>query len=176
MLFDKLTDNHALLQAVIHYNANDPKRIHHLLKVYEFAKYIGEGENLDERTQFILETAAILHDIGIKNAEQIYGSSNGKYQEELGPDVARQILWNLNYDSDITDRVCYLVGHHHTYHDINGNDYQILVEADFLVNLYEDQIDEKGCEQVYRRIFKTRTGKNLLKSIYLNDGTVNNNN
>ena len=32
-------------------------------------------------------------------------------------------------------RVEYLVGHHHTYKDIDGLDYQILVEADFLVNI-----------------------------------------
>ena len=33
------------------------------MKVYAFAKLIGESENLDKNTQNILETAAILHDI-----------------------------------------------------------------------------------------------------------------
>lgn len=159
--------HHALLREVIQYNAGDPKRIHHFLKVYEFARYIGEGEGLDKKTQFILETAAIIHDIGIKNAEIIYKSSSGKYQEELGPGVAREILLSLDYEPEVIERVCYLVGHHHTYQNINGMDYQILVEADFLVNLYEDQSSKEACEKVRKRIFKTKTGEALLKTIYL---------
>ena len=35
----------------------------------------------------------------------------------------------------VTERVAYLIGHHHTYDKIEGMDYQILVEADFLVNI-----------------------------------------
>lgn len=80
-----------------------------------------------------------MHDIGIHQAEARYGSSNGKYQEELGPAEARNLLEQLHVAETDIDRVCYLVGHHHTYSHIDGLDYQILVEADFLVNLYEDQ-------------------------------------
>ena len=122
------------------------------------------NENLDEKTQFILETAALVHDIGIKISEEKYNSSSGKYQEIEGPAMAQKMLENLNYDKDIIERVCYLVGHHHTYNSINGMDYQILVEADFLVNLYEDKIYEgqysqSAVESVYNKIFKTETGK-----------------
>ena len=69
-----------------------PRRIQHVIKVYQFAKMIGEQEGLDEETQYILETAAIVHDIGIRPALEKYGSSAGNLQEQEGPAIARQAL------------------------------------------------------------------------------------
>lgn len=63
-------DNNCLLQEMIAYYRGDAKRIQHFVKVYQFAKMIGELEQLPEEEQFILETAAIVHDIGIKAAEE----------------------------------------------------------------------------------------------------------
>lgn len=54
-----------LCEAMIHYDRGDAKRIHHFLKVHAFAKQIGLEEGLDAETQFILEAAAYVHDIGI---------------------------------------------------------------------------------------------------------------
>ena len=62
--------------------------------------------------------------------------------------------------------MCYIVGHHHTYTDIQGIDYQILVEADFLVNFYEDEVGRDGIQKGYTTIFKTESGKKLCKKIY----------
>ena len=118
------------LLAMIHHDAGDPERIHHFLKVHNFARLIGLGENLDERTQYLVETIAAVHDIGIHQAEKVYGSSAGKYQEELGPAEADEMLTALGLPRDIIDRVMYLVAHHHTYTDIDGIDYQILVDPD----------------------------------------------
>ena len=64
------------------------------------------------------------------------------------------------------DRVAYLVGHHHTYTNINGMDYQILVEADFLVNLYEDSVPKAATQNVLDKIFKTQTGKTICKEMF----------
>ena len=55
------------------------------------------------------------------------------------------------------------MGHHHTYTDIQGLDYQILVEADFLVNLYEDSSPPEAQRAAYQKIFKTETGKRLCR-------------
>ena len=66
---------------MIKYYAGDKKRINHFIKVHGYAKAIGEAEELDERTMLILETAAYVHDIGIKISEEKYNSSAGKYQE-----------------------------------------------------------------------------------------------
>ena len=129
-----------LLTAMMEYDHGDVLRIQHFVKVYEFARMIGLMEGLDSKTQFTLESAAVVHDIGIHISEQKYGSSSGKYQELEGPAEAKKLLDGLEWPADVTERVCYLVGHHHTYHDMDGMDYQILVEADFLVNLFEDKV------------------------------------
>ena len=57
-----------VITAMIEYFGSDKKRIHHFLKVYSFAKTIGESENLSTAEQELLEIAAIVHDIGIKES------------------------------------------------------------------------------------------------------------
>ena len=96
-----------LIEKMMEYYAGDPKRVQHFLKVYEFAKLIGESESLDTETMHILRTAAIVHDIGIKISEEKYGSSNGKYQEKEGPAVAEPMLLALGYDEAVIDRVLF---------------------------------------------------------------------
>ena len=159
-------DLQALTSAMIAYDAGDPMRIHHFLKVHAFARLIGLSEGLPSDLQEITEAAALVHDIGIHRAETLYGSSAGKYQEELGPTEAKTLLESLHAPAAITARVAYLVGHHHTYTGIDGLDYQILVEADFLVNLYEDQLPAEARKHAYTSIFRTKTGKRLCRELY----------
>lgn len=160
-------DKHsALIQEMIKYYEGDPKRIQHFMKVYGFAALIGVLENVDEKTRFILETAAIVHDIGIKISEEKYGNCSGKHQEEEGPAIARPLLAKLSYDPPVVDRVCYLIAHHHTYDSIEGIDYQILVESDFLVNLYEDGISNSGIQAACRNIFRTPSGIKLCQTMF----------
>ncbi|MGN0275876.1 MAG: HD domain-containing protein [Hominisplanchenecus sp.] len=156
-----------LTAAMVAYDRGDAKRIQHFLKVHDLAAVIGTLEGLDEETQFILETAAILHDIGIHISEQKYGSCSGKYQEKEGPAEARKLMEQVGgYTEEQMQRVEYLIGHHHTYQDRKGMDYQILVEADFLVNLYEDGSGEQTRDSVRRKIFRTRTGIQLLTDMF----------
>ena len=151
-----------LLTAMMEYDHGDVPRIQHFVKVYEFARMIGLMEGLDAKTQFALESAAVVHDIGIHISEQKYGSSSGKYQELEGPGEARTMLTALSWPEEVIDRVCYLVGHHHTYDNIDGMDYQILVEADFLVNLFEDGATPDTQKSVFARNFRTEGGKRLF--------------
>ncbi len=109
-----------LLYEMTRYDDKDVKRIQHFLKVHEFARLIGLEENLDPYTQEVLEAAAIVHDIGIHKAEEKYGRNTGKYQEMEGPGEARTMLTALSWPLEVIDRVCYLVGHHHTYDNIDG--------------------------------------------------------
>ena len=159
-------DINKVTTAMIDYYQGQPKRIQHFLKVHAYAKLIGEQEGLDKEILDILEVAALAHDIGIKISEEKYNSSAGKYQEVEGPAVAQQMLEDLQYDKAKTDRVCYLIGHHHTYDQIDGIDYQILVEADFLVNLAEEQSSRETIESVKGKIFKTKTGIWLINKIF----------
>jgi HD superfamily phosphodiesterase len=117
--------------------------------------------------QEIIAYTALLHDIGILEAERKYKSSSGKYQQIEGPPIARQILADLGISASIIDRVCFITGNHHTYSKIDGIDFQIIVEADFLVNIFEDDLSREAIESIGVRIFKTTAGKNLLRILYL---------
>lgn len=155
-----------LIIKMIDYFKGDPKRIHHFMKVHDFSKTIGKSEKIDEKQLFTLETAAIVHDIGIKVCEEKYGSCEGKLQEQEGPAIAKEFLEYFDYEADIIERVCYLVGHHHTYTNIEGLDYQILVEADFLVNFYEDSVPKTAVENAYNKIFKTKSGRKICRQMF----------
>lgn len=156
----------SLIMEMTEYYKGEPARIQHFMKVYAYAKLIGEMEKLDPTAEEILEIAALVHDIGIKKSEEIYGDSKGPHQEELGPAIAEKMLAHLGYEEKVIQRVSYLVGHHHTYNQIEGLDYQILVEADFLVNLYEEQATESAIQTAYKKIFQTETGKKLCRTMF----------
>ena len=152
--------------AMVAYNAGDARRVNHLLKVYGFAMTIGEREGLDARTQEILEIAALTHDIGIRNSERKHGNCSGEHQQQEGPPEARALLTAFGAEAEIVERVCWLIAHHHTYNDIQGMDYQILVEADFVVNAYEDEMDEDAIRTVRDKLFRTKTGIELMNLLY----------
>ena len=155
-----------LCECMIEYYEGDPKRIQHFIKVHSFAAMIGQKENLDETTQFILEAAAYTHDIGIKPAEEKYGSCDGKLQEQEGPIVAQKMLSEVGIENYMIERICYLIGNHHTYDHVEGMDYQILIEADFLVNMLEDDMSERSIRKAYEQIFKTESGKKLCRVMF----------
>ena len=148
------------------FNCGDPQREQHFIKVHRFAQLIGRMEKLDPHLQFVLEAAALVHDIGIRPAEEKYGSSNGKLQEQEGPAYAATLLQKLGFAPQDIERICYLVAHHHTYTNIDGIDYQILVEADFLVNFYEDVQEPEAIQTTYEKIFQTQSGKELCRITY----------
>ena len=157
----------ALCMDMVAHDAGDPKRIQHFMKVAALSVLIGRREHVDAHTLFLLEAVGYVHDIGIRIAEERYGHQNGQLQQELGPDAARVMLGRHGFSPNDTDRICWLIARHHTFTDIQGLDYQILVEADFLVNLYEKQADRAACEHVCEKIFRTETGRNLLRTMFL---------
>lgn len=155
-----------LTMAMIEYFAGDTKRIQHFLKVHELAGLIAAVEGLDEKTRLTVEAAAVVHDVGIKIGEKLYGVCTGKQQEQLGPPMAKRMLADAGFPEDVTERACYLVGHHHTYDNIDGVDLQILIEADFLVNLYEDGVSKDGVFSAFDSVFRTNTGKLLCRQMF----------
>ncbi len=155
-----------LLAEVISYFHGDPKRIHHLVKVHALAKYIGECEQLDTYTQYILETVAIVHDMGILPCEVKYGSAPGHLQEKEGVAPVEALLEHLGYAPQVKERVLYLVAHHHTYTNVSGLDYRILLEADALVNFYEEEVPRELIRSYKEKLFRTNTGLMLLEMLY----------
>lgn len=161
-----------ILNLMIKYNSPDVRRINHTIKVYFFAVNIAEEEACDIDTFNTIVYAAILHDIGIHEAEKKYGSSAGKFQEIEGPSVAKELLKDIELQEEIKNRIFYLIGNHHTYDKIDGIDFQILVEADFLVNIYEDEISRESIKSIKNKIFKTKKGIELLDTLYLNNSNL----
>lgn len=159
-----------LLAEMIKYYRGDARRIQHFIKVHALARYIGEREGLDAQTLFTLETAAIVHDIGAKAAIEKHGESSGKLQELEGPAPAREMLARLGFEAGVIDRVARLVSRHHTYTDVDGPDYRILLEADFLVNLYERDEAPQAVSAAYESIFKTAAGRELCREMFALDG------
>ena len=152
---------------MIEYFENDARRINHALKVYDFSSLIAYKESVSEEVSEIISYTAILHDIGIKEAERKYNSSAAEYQHSEGPPVAEKILTDSEISANIINRVKFIIANHHHYNKIDSIDFRILVEADFLVNIHEEGIKKEAIERIYRNFFRTESGKSLIKSMYL---------
>lgn len=155
-----------IMQKMITYSDGNLHDISHFLKVYAYARTIGEQEQLLPDVLKTLEIAAILHDIACPLCREKYGNTNGKYQEVEGEPLARELLKDTGVSDEMTNRIAYLVAHHHTYTDIDGPDYQILLEADFLVNADESHMTSHAIENAKNSFFSTKTGTKLLDDIY----------
>ena len=144
-------------------NAHDTA---HFMRVWAWARTVGMLEGLDEKTQFILEAASIVHDIACPLCREKYGSTNGKYQELEGGPLARAFLEGCGLPAADVERIVYLVAHHHTYANVDGPDYQILLEADYLANAAESDYTPGNLNNALERIFRTEAGKALLRSVF----------
>lgn len=144
----------------------DVRRIEHSLKVLSFAEEILAKE---PGSREVVVAAAILHDIGIHEAERVHGSAAGKYQEIEGPPIARRIMETLGYSGSIIDHVCRIVANHHSARDIDTPEFRIIWDADWLVNLPEEFPNaSRSClEDVVRRVFRTPTGRAIASARYL---------
>ena len=154
--------------AMLQKNSGDIKRIEHSLKVFGYAQLLGAAESLDENTSRILELTALLHDIGIHVAERKYGLSKSHDQEIEGPPVAREILVSLDFEPNVVERVCFIISKHHTFTAVDGIDFQLLVEADFLVNSAEDQMSAQQIVHFAKNIFKSKIGIIYLRLLFPN--------
>lgn len=161
-----MPDVYQLTSAMISLYHGDPKRIQHFMKVFSYAHMIALEEQVGIKQREVIEVAALVHDIGIHAAEKKYHSTAGEYQEELGPPLAKTMLEALDYSPSFIQRVCWLVGHHHTYIGITDIDLQILVEADFLVNAFEDNMNKRNIMRFRDQVFRTETGTNFLNEMF----------
>jgi HD superfamily phosphohydrolase YqeK len=148
------------------YFGTDFKRTNHAVKVARYAEQIlmKEGGN-----PLVVMGAAYLHDIGIHEAERKYGSTSGPYQEKEGPPIAKEILERLGVQKEMTDEICDIIGHHHSPREQETLNFQVLYEADWLVNIEEEGIsnDRKKVEKLIGKVFRTVTGKQLAEGLFL---------
>lgn len=155
-----------LLKKMEEYFAEDTKRIWHARAVLGYAKEILEKEDGDQETVI---SAAILHDIGIKECEKKYGSAAGHLQEKEGPPIAIKILCDLNVSKKVISEVSQIIASHHSPGEVDTLNFKILWDADWLVNLKDeyDIKDRKKLKDVIEKIFLTKTGKSKAEEIYI---------
>ena len=127
-----------IMEKMIAISDGNIRDIDHFIRVWSYAKTIGELEHLDKDTQYILEVAAITHDIACPLCREKYGNTDGKKQEAEGAPMVQEFLRDSGMTAAQIERVMFLVGHHHTFTDVDGADHQILLEADYIANASEN--------------------------------------
>lgn len=140
--------------------------IAHFLKVYAYARTIGQLEGLDEETQKTLEIAAVVHDIACPLCREKYGSAAGNLQEQESEALLGPFLEEFRLPEQMRRRVIALVCRHHTYTDVDGPDCQILLEADYLVNADEGNLSPQAIRNFRESVFRTQSGIKLLNSVF----------
>lgn len=155
--------------AMEEYFGEDRPRINHALRVTEYARQLLDSEPGDR--ELVLATA-LLHDIGIREAERKFGSSAGPLQEQEGPPVARNILAGLGYDENFVLEVCEIIAAHHSPGEVETDNFRIIWDADWLVNLGDecDVSDPEKTGKLIANIFMTSTGARLASLQYLGAG------
>jgi HD superfamily phosphodiesterase len=164
---DKAVIKRKLLKELEEYFGTDAKRIDHAKNVMNFAEELLRCEKAD---WYIVVPASILHDVGIKVAEEKYGSSEGHYQEEEGPKIAEKILLRIGFGREEIDEICTIIAHHHSPGKVNTLNFEVLYDADWLVNLKDevDITDKAKLRGTINKIFLTDTGKKFAEKVYLN--------
>ena len=140
--------------------------VNHFMKVWGFARTIGILEGLDPVTQETLELAAVAHDIACPLCRRKYGQADGRHQELEGEGLTRQFYEEFNLPEEQLERICYIVAHHHSFSGVQGLNYQIMLEADFLVNAGESAVSLDGILNFREKVFRTGTGIRLLNQMY----------
>ena len=158
----------ALLEAMEAVFNGDTRRVEHARSVTEYVEQLWRQEGADYP---VVIAAAVLHDIGIHEAERKYGSAGGRYQEIEGPPIARRILSELGLEQEQIGEVCEIIAHHHSRGKITTRNFGVLYDADWLVNLKDDYDirDVKKLGTIIDRVFLTENGKALARQVYLQE-------
>ncbi len=146
--------------------SSDQERIDHALAVLNYAEQILFAEGGDP---LVVKAAAILHDIGIHEAERKYSSSAGKYQEIEGPPIAREILSKYELDEAIIEHICKIIANHHSAKNIDTPEFKIIWDADWLVNIPTEfpEADKEKLQKLIDKIFKTNKGRQIAVELFL---------
>ena len=110
--------------------------------------------------------AAVVHDIACPLCRKKYGNADGKHQELEGGTLVREFLHDTGLTPAQVDRVAYLVSHQHTQTDNDGIDYQILIEADYIVNAAENEYSKENIKGFINKVMQTNSGSMLARQIF----------
>lgn len=156
-----------LASAMQKYFGEDSRRIAHAMDVTRHAETIGSQQ--EGADMMVVIASALLHDIGIKNAEIKYNSSSPRYQHKEGPPVAREILEGLRAPDPLIEEVCDIIGHHHWPGKDESINFKVLYDADLIVNteeLYQKRPHTKEqLERLLSSSFMTEAGAMEAKKV-----------
>ncbi len=154
-----------LLEELERHFGADRRRIDHARQVLKYAEELLREERADP---YVVIPAAVLHDVGIKAAEEKYGSPAARYQEQEGPAVAGRILVEMDYDEQSTYEICAIIAHHHSPGPMESENFRVLYDADLLVNLRDetDIRDKVKLQHVIDKGFLTAAGRRLAERVY----------
>ena len=155
-----------LMEKMIRSSHGNIHDIEHFVKVWSYAKTIGELEKLDPETQFLLEAEAITHDIACPTCREKYCNTNGKLQEKESPALISAFFSDTDLTESQAERVSFVVSHHHTCEGVDGLDWQILLEADYIVNASENKYSAENLQRFVETQAKTEAGKKLILEIF----------
>jgi putative nucleotidyltransferase with HDIG domain len=154
-----------LMYEMEQYFAGDHKRIEHAIAVLDYAEQIQTVEGGDP---LVVKAAAILHDIGIHEAERKYGSAAGRYQEIEGPPIAEEMLSRFDIPNEVVEHISKIIANHHSAKAIDTTEFRVIWDADWLVNV-PDEFPDAGEDKIRKIIdntFKTREGRRLARELF----------
>ncbi|MBA4387695.1 MAG: phosphohydrolase [Verrucomicrobia bacterium] len=124
-----------IAKAMIEYFGSDIRRIEHALRVLHHAdRLMADYSPCDPD---IVVATALLHDVGIKPAEAMHGSSNAQYQEKYGPAAAEELLRKTDFPPEKIEMVKNIIGNHHSPSRYDYKELELLKAADLVVNRAE---------------------------------------
>jgi HD superfamily phosphodiesterase len=124
-----------IIGAMIGFFGEDVGRIEHALRVLYHAERT--MERYDVYDLDIVLATAILHDVGIKIAEEKHGSQDAEKQELYGPPTAQELLSSIDFPASKIEKVKEIIGNHHSPSKYDYVELEILKEADRIVNQVE---------------------------------------
>lgn len=149
---------------VSHGNHHD---IRHFQEVFAYASIICTLEGVNSEQSFNTRVAALLHDIACPFLREEKGYCDPHEQEDLGTGYATAFLMGFGLQDFYIRKIVHLVGIHHSWDKADSIEAQILMEADFIVNAQEQELDSQKVLDVRNKFFKTNSGIDLINDIFL---------
>jgi hypothetical protein len=110
---------------------------------------------------------ALLHDIGCPNAKTKYGNTTPVNQEREGKPKALEMLASYPISEEEKLLIADVVGLHHHHKELQKMGYELLVEADLIVNLLEGYYNLGQAAYYFDYLVTSRCGRDLYRNMFL---------
>lgn len=138
----------------------------HTQEVVSYTRMIAIGEGLSLREVEMQEIAAWLHDIGCPHSREVYGNTLPQNQQNIGRDVARELLQNVTeLTAEEKKWIVDVVGTHHQFADSQKFSFAPLFEADLIVNNLSGEHKKEQAENLYNNLVTSKTGQSLFMAV-----------